>query len=73
MSLCPCGSFLPRNCCEPLVRGTAEATTALALMFTVHGFYGGKVDYLFQTYAGMAENNPFERLKMSFNRSIGRN
>ena len=69
MSLCPCGSFLPeRNCCEPIIRGTAEATTALALMRSRYtAFTKGSVKYLFQTYVQeWRESHPFERFDEQF-------
>ena len=52
MQLCACGSYLPFSfCCEPLLLGAKEATTAEALMRSrfsafVHGFD----EYIIRTY-----------------------
>lgn len=48
---CPCGSTLAyEKCCEPLIKGTSQATTAEILMRSRYSAYvNAEIDYLYAT------------------------
>jgi len=51
VEICPCGSGTPfGECCEPLIRGTRQATTAESLMRSRYSAYvKAEIDYLYET------------------------
>lgn len=48
---CPCGSTLTyKKCCEPLIKGVSQATTAESLMRSRYSAYvNAEMDYLYST------------------------
>lgn len=68
-TMCICGSLLPaQRCCDPILHGEQEASTALALMRSRYAaFAKGNVRYLHETYVSeWREENPFEKFNKDF-------